>query len=869
MSSTEPPLPESSVSARTNRQTPEISAYFKAIEHYISSSGWALLKITKNGTIETVTENIKDLIRFTRADLQKQSITSYLHPSDHAKLNPILSSFSSGGASGWELASATVNQAVTAQQPHLQQQNRSQLNQHLQQQHLPQPNDAESHQNSNGTNQSPAKRPFKVRLRMLVKDQEIANETDEQRHLRPDTYEELVIFAAPFHKDSEENSPVLCLLTRPDDEIPIETTMNQRNLEQFTFQLDTAGRITKLNTAALRPAYTANLPKESGRSIHDLCHIQDLPKLQSHLKDIMQSSTAHSEPYRLRLGGPDLYVYVKAHSRLFTSMTPENDVIMSVHTVLSESEVISIETHGMPPTMPFPVSSNQSANMVPSSVASSSSHSHLAGMGGPLMTSVVNGGVGGNNGCGNNGSHHQIQTPSTSVVTSYPSPPGSNRHGADNNHLYMSEAFDFDFGMESVGVGWDSRPDSRTSVSTPMSTPRPPSVPVFSPANSICASPLTSNYQAGGSVGQPSPSGHNNNNNNTNNNNNNLNNNNNSVGVSGFVGFNGFPDEKDTKEHLQQQLIMQQQQNHGSNMSSGSDNERLRILLTKRPHSNTSSGQDPDDGQRADNKILKGLLNADEEKEQQATVYKSMVSPNARSTHSQRAAGRPTDKKGASGSGNMLQLLLQTDKDDDDGGASGSGGLRSNQSELMRQLQQRGDPPVKEPPIADAELIQMLRIQGNDFSGRKRGHSDTDENGEKRPENRPSKLREKNKMLATLLANPPKAPTSTGPPPTVKPIPDIPQSRLQQQQHHQSGGIAQGGNLQQQQHSQLNQKLLAASGQTHHPGVRMSQGQAQRKPTEVYLNQQQPQQQMPNAQHLMRRNVSCKYLYVFMNITLI
>lgn len=680
---------------------------------------------------------------------------------------------------------------------------------------------------------------------MLIKKQESPNETDEQRHLRPDTYEELVIFAAPFNKENDENSPLLCLLTRPDDEIPIETTMNQRNLEQFTFQLDRVGRIIKLNTAALRPAYAANLPKESGRSIQDLCHTQDLPKLQSHLKDIMHSSPAHSAPYRLRLGGPDLYVYVKAHSRMFTSTAPENDVIMSVHTVLTESEVISIETHGMPPTMPFPVSSNQSVNIVPSGIASSS-HNHLAGMGGPLMTSVVSN--------GNNG-NHQVQTPSTSVVTSYSSPPGSNHHGNDNSHLYMSDAFDFDFGMESVGVGWDPRPDSRTSVSTPMSTPRPPSVPVFSPANSICASPLTSNYQSGGSVGQPSPSGHNNNNNNTNNNNNNLNNNNNSVGIGSYVGFTGFPDEKDSKDHIQQQLIMQQQ-NQSNNMSSGSESERLRNLLTKRPHSNTSSGQDPDDGQRADNKILKGLLNADEEKEQQANAYKFMVSPNARSASSQRA-GRQSDKKGGSGNGQMLQMLLQNDKDDDEGGASGSGVPRSNQSELMRQLQQRGDPPVKDTPIADAEIIQMLRIQSNDFSGRKRGHSDTDEN-EKRPENKPSKLRDKNKMLATLLANPPKAPTSAVPPPTIKPIPDIPQSRLQQQQL-QSGGIAQVGNLQQQQ--QINQKLLAASVQTHHPGVRMAQGSHQRKPSDVYLNPQQQQQQMPNAQHLMRRNVS--YLFVF------
>jgi len=39
VSSTEPPLPEPSV----NGHSPEISAYFEAVEHYISSAGWVII----------------------------------------------------------------------------------------------------------------------------------------------------------------------------------------------------------------------------------------------------------------------------------------------------------------------------------------------------------------------------------------------------------------------------------------------------------------------------------------------------------------------------------------------------------------------------------------------------------------------------------------------------------------------------------------------------------------------------------------------------------------------------------------------------------------------------------------------------------
>lgn len=155
VSSTEPPLPESSA----NGQNPEISAYFEAVEHYISSSGWALLKINADGIIESVTENIKDLIHFTRAELQKQPIYSYLHPGDHAILSPTLNNMSFQ-LSCWD-------------------------------------------QQEDGQNNK--KRPIQRRIRMLVKHPEGASETMEQKQQRQDKYEEVVIYAAPFSKGMYRN----------------------------------------------------------------------------------------------------------------------------------------------------------------------------------------------------------------------------------------------------------------------------------------------------------------------------------------------------------------------------------------------------------------------------------------------------------------------------------------------------------------------------------------------------------------------------------------------------------------------------------------------------------------------------------------
>lgn len=268
--------------------------------------------------------------------------------------------------------------------------------------------------------------------------------------------------------------------------------MQQRSIEQFTLKIDTNGNIVNVNVQGLRSVYASNLTKDTPKTIMDLCHIQDLPTLEAHINEVKQSTMATSTPYRLRLGGPDKYVHVKANSRYFRAPR-ETEFIIIMNTILSDSEVVALES----------LSSNTTLSLPGTSHSSSSSSSF--GMGGPLMTSVING----------NGTMAPFKAArANSSVSSFSSPPTDNLY-SDSFDFPFTDSFDIN-GIDAVGGGWDHhRPDSRTSV-TPVSTPRPPSVPAFSPAASICPSPLTSYHS---NAGQPSPSNNNNNNNNINNNN--------------------------------------------------------------------------------------------------------------------------------------------------------------------------------------------------------------------------------------------------------------------------------------------------------------------------------------------------------------
>lgn len=244
--------------------------------------------------------------------------------------------------------------------------------------------------------------------------------------------------------------------------------MQANQLEQITFRLDTQGAILKMNTEKLRKTYAQSLTKDNNRrTIQDITHIQDLSRLQAHLSDVMQNKSVQSQslPYRIRFG-QDVYVYVKAYSQFYRNIKPNDcgDFIMSINTLLTDNELAGFDaTNKTPISLP------------------STSQVNAHNVGGPLMTSVMNG----------SGMVSQMQNPISDTNLQQ-----DTQFFSDSFDFQLADGFDMN-GMESVGVCWDSRPDSRASV-TPVSTPRPPSA--FSPIPTVCQSPLTGYHTS-----QPSP----------------------------------------------------------------------------------------------------------------------------------------------------------------------------------------------------------------------------------------------------------------------------------------------------------------------------------------------------------------------------
>lgn len=115
--------------------------------------------------------------------------------------------------------------------------------------------------------------------------------------------------------------------------------------------------------------------------------------------------------------------------------------------------------------------------------------------------------------------------------------------------------------------------------------------------------------------------------------------------------------------------------------------------------------------------------------------------------------------------------------EDDENGKLFSGGNRSSELNHIREDLHSGGHNThgfsNNSNMSADDLRRMLKIQNDPATTRKRSMNDSDDNiSAKRSEDRPSKLCENNKMLASLLKNPPKNITINTLP-VVKTIPDI------------------------------------------------------------------------------------------------
>lgn len=72
-----------------------------------------------------------------------------------------------------------------------------------------------------------------------------------------------------------------------------------------------------------------------GKLVQELCHHQDLYKLNTHLKETLNSGVSMSRVYRFMVSN-DKFVQVRSKSKLFKSnnSSTEGDFIMATHSII-------------------------------------------------------------------------------------------------------------------------------------------------------------------------------------------------------------------------------------------------------------------------------------------------------------------------------------------------------------------------------------------------------------------------------------------------------------------------------------------------------------------------------------------------------
>ncbi|XP_037959315.1 neurogenic protein mastermind-like [Teleopsis dalmanni] len=306
-----------------------------------------------------------------------------------------------------------------------------------------------------------------------------------------------------------------------------------------------------------------------------------------------------------------------------------------------------------------------------------------------------------------------------------------------------------------------------------------------------------------------------------------------------------------------------QHQQHNTPPHPQPDSERLRHLLTNKSHSLTSSLLGTDSSDDKDNNLSKfykqGLVNADEDKDGNGPGGSS----SSCSSIFKMSAGGPNSRFGSglqksSNSSNPMLLSLLNERPDDD--ESKGGATTGRQSELLRQLQKddghhghshshgHGSHSSN---LSTEELKRILKIQGDPSMTRKRSLNEPDDGiSPKRSEDRPSKLRAKNKMLASLLENPPKIPVLQTPP-QVKTIPDITSSTVNRVSST-LGSLGAGPTTSSLGMSTKSATLTTTQANTANivgtgRGGGRKQQQQQQQPSDAYLTQHQQQQNLVAA----------------------
>lgn len=235
----------------------------------------------------------------------------------------------------------------------------------------------------------------------------------------------------------------------------------------------------------------------------------------------------------------------------------------------------------------------------PRSVASlgQQSTSSSGSVGGPLMSGPIpaRGGV------SSSGFNDTITLNASSSYASFTLNPGD--LSLPEFDFFPSSTWDMMNGPDGGNphTPWAERPDSRQSL-TPVSTPtRPPSVPGYSPA-CPCPSPLNP-YSV---PTQPSPAA--------------------ATPFANNFPFSPLQEQSANSNFLEEQKDSKEGIVDGENSSGPSqDSGRLRNLLTKRTSTSEESEYSEENEARNKHRILKGLLNQDEEEEAPRPASRSLA----------------------------------------------------------------------------------------------------------------------------------------------------------------------------------------------------------------------------------------------------
>ncbi|XP_066596112.1 nuclear receptor coactivator 2 isoform X2 [Prorops nasuta] len=732
-----------------------------------------LFVVNAEGRVNYVTENITDFINYTKKDVLGKDIYNIVHHGDHNIFMSSLSPMSLGWTSEPQLHTGS--------------------------------------------------RTFSCRF--LVKPPDDKEETMEEKQQRVSQYETMHISSSlltskadrlelgDISSESSDIGPcVMCVARKtPHNEKPVITP-----IEQFTVKLDVSGKIIAVDTSWLSPAYSKYLTDLKGTVWKDLCHPHDLNKLTAHLNDTLQIGEGTSSVYRLCIT-PDKVLNIQTKSKLFkANVTDENDsdFVMATNSIIGDN----IEGGQL---------SNSKVNSGQFSVRANNSNSNPGknnnNVGGPLM-GHVNGQV--NNLAGRGG--HAGSSSSSSSSFSNPEPTGLSTTSLFNNFTGSMD-LEFEFfpssAWELEGGSWPDRPESRASQqnSRPPSQPTPASPqgtaafssntatlpPAFSPSNAATFSnPFPfSPVQESSMASAATPAGSTSTTTTT-------------LQSNGQQTLAALPPPKDKSSTS---LADNSRTSVPSTAASALDGQnslvstesgRLRNLLTKGSNEDSQDNTSNDCDNQNKHRILKILLNQQDDDD-----YHPEHSNKMKASPSSMPKAGIDHTKSSLGNNMLLQLLNEKNDDEDEEARAGL----KKRNELLQQLLKDQDEERKmQEQQTDDPLLVSLGFRNTtpspSHSGEHIPHTGTSQIGQKRPgedgdlnvavkrpmdsshqvtssannaANNTSKLWEKNKMLASLLAKQPPQTTSIPPVPasviSATPQDKLPRvgDRLKQQQQQQ------------------------------------------------------------------------------------